>query len=29
MNMMVFPLDGYFIDIGIPGDYALAKKRFG
>ena len=29
MNMMVFPSDGYFIDIGIPEDYALAKKRFG
>lgn len=29
INMMAFPSEGYFIDIGIPEDYALARKQFG
>lgn len=29
MKLMAFSSDGYFIDIGIPEDYALAKKQFG
>lgn len=29
MNMMAFPSAGYFIDIGVPEDYAIAKKKFG
>lgn len=29
LKMMAFPSQGYFIDIGIPEDYALAQKKFG
>lgn len=29
MKMAAFPSSGYFIDIGIPEDYALARKKFG
>lgn len=29
LKMMVFPSQGYFIDIGIPEDYAIAQKKFG
>jgi D-glycero-alpha-D-manno-heptose 1-phosphate guanylyltransferase len=29
LKMVAFPSSGYFIDIGIPEDYALARKKFG
>lgn len=29
LTMMAFPSEGYFIDIGVPEDYAIALKKFG